>query len=83
MAVAKEHKEFHRLSFDEGWEAIPGYPPGMQHKILSGSLDEVNSRGARTRLMRIPAGVFTTKPFGQGKSVVRKTACKVRPKRLS
>ena len=63
MAVEKEHKEFHRLNFNDGWEAIPGYPSGMQHKILAGHLDEKNKRGSRTRLMRIPAGTFTTKPF--------------------
>src|SRR5215469_13139958 len=63
MAVEKEHKEFFRLNFSEGWEPIPGYPPGMEHKILAGHLDEANKRGARTRLMRIPAGTFTTKPF--------------------
>jgi len=63
MAVEKEHKEFHRLNFGEGWEPIPGYPSGMEHKILAGHLDEANKRGARTRLMRIQAGTFTTKPF--------------------
>ena len=63
MAVEKEHKEFFRLNFSEGWEPIPGYPSGMEHRILAGYLDEANKRGARTRLMRIPAGTFTTKPF--------------------
>jgi hypothetical protein len=63
MAVEKEHKEFFRLNFGEGWEPIPGYPSGMEHKILAGHLDEANKRGARTRLMRIAAGTFTTKPF--------------------
>jgi hypothetical protein len=63
MAVEKEHKEFHRLNFGEGWEPIPGYPSGMEHKILAGHLDEVKKKGSRTRLLRIGPGVFTTKPF--------------------
>ena len=63
MAVEKEHREFHVLDLNEGWEPIPGYPQGMRHKVLSGSLDEANKRGARTRLLNIPAGTFTTKPF--------------------
>ena len=63
MALVKEHKEFHRLDLNDGWEAVPGYPPGIHHKILAGSLDEVGRRGNRTRLLRIAAGVFTTKPF--------------------
>ena len=63
MALAKEHKEFHRLSLQDGWEPVPGYPAGIEHKILAGSLDEANRTGSRTRLLRINAGVFTTKPF--------------------
>lgn len=63
MAVEKEHKEFHKLDLNDGWSPIPGYPDGMRHKILSGALDEANKRGSRTRLLHIPAGVFTTKPF--------------------
>jgi hypothetical protein len=63
MAVGKEHKEFHLLNLTEAWSPIPGYPPGMQHKILAGALDEANKRGARTRLLRIEPGVFTTQPF--------------------
>jgi hypothetical protein len=38
----------------------PGYPKVIQQKILSGMLDEANSRGARTRLLRFTPGVFTT-----------------------
>jgi len=63
MAVQKEHKEFHLLNLNDGWSAIPGYPAGMRHKVLAGSLDEANKRGARTRLLRIEAGSFSTKPF--------------------
>lgn len=63
MAPLKEHKEFHPLDLDEGWEVPPGYPAGIEQKILSGSLDEANKRGSRSRLLRFKPGVYTTKPF--------------------
>jgi hypothetical protein len=63
MAIHKEHKEFHALNMDEGWHTPPGYPAGIQQKILAGSLDEPNRKGNRTRLLRFRPGVYTTKPF--------------------
>lgn len=63
MPVRKEHKEFYKLDLSSGWEVPPGYPPGIEQKILSGSLDEPNKAGSRTRLLRIGAGVYTTEPF--------------------
>ena len=63
MAVNKLHDEFHTLDLDVGWEVPPGYPEGLEQKILSGALDEVNKRGSRTRLLRFKPGVFTTEPF--------------------
>ena len=63
MAVNKEHKEFHALDMSSGWETPPGYPAGIQQKILSGALDEAKKRGSRTRLLRFAPGVYTTKPF--------------------
>lgn len=63
MAVTKKHDEFHAVDMSSGWETPPGYPPGIEQKILSGSLDEVNKRGSRTRLLRFQPGVFTTAPF--------------------
>lgn len=63
MAINKEHDEFHTLDMSEGWEVPEGYPSGIQQKILSGSLDEKNFRGSRTRLLRFEPGVFTTAPF--------------------
>lgn len=63
MALEKEHKEFHAVDLSEGWEVPPGYPEGIQQKILSGRLDEDNKRGSRTRLLRFDPGVYTTKPF--------------------
>jgi hypothetical protein len=63
MAVNKEHKEFHRVDLGSGWETPPGYPAGIQQKILSGALDEKGKRGTRSRLLRLAPGAFTTKPF--------------------
>ena len=63
MAIEKEHKEFFAVDLQDGWVPVPGYPPGIHHKILAGSLDEAGKRGNRTRLLRIGPGVFTTKPF--------------------
>ena len=63
MAVNKEHDEFHALDMDSGWSVPPGYPEGMEHKILSGSLDEEAKRGSRTRLLRFQPGIFSTVPF--------------------
>ena len=63
MAIHKEHKEFHRIDLDHGWEKLPGYPDGIEQQILSGSLDEKNRRGFRTRHLRFAPGVYTTEPF--------------------
>jgi hypothetical protein len=41
----------------------PGYPSGIQQKILSGALDEANGRGSRSRLLKFEPGVYTTAPF--------------------
>lgn len=46
-----------------GWETPPGYPGGIQRKILAGSLDETTKTGNRSRLLRFAPGVYTTKPF--------------------
>ena len=63
MAINKLHDEFHTLDMSVGWEVPAGYPSGIQQKILSGSLDEENRKGSRTRLLRFLPGVYTTKPF--------------------
>ena len=63
MAINKEHKEFHLLDMTQGWACPPGYPKGIEQKILSGALDERAKRGSRTRFLRFQPGVFTTKPF--------------------
>ena len=63
MPVNKQHDEFYAVDLRSGWETPPGYPDGIQQKILSGSLDEENGSGTRTRLLRFAPGVFTTAPF--------------------
>ena len=63
MAVNKQHDEFHAVDLDSGWETPPGYPAGIQQKVLAGALDEEARRGTRTRLLRFEPGVFTTAPF--------------------
>lgn len=63
MPITKEHLEFHVPDMATGWETPPGYPEGIQQKILAGALDEPNRRGHRTRLLRFAPGVYTTAPF--------------------
>ncbi len=63
MPVNKDHREFHPIALDDGFELVPGYPPGFSHKILTGFLDEENKTGGRTRLLRIEAGAYSTEPF--------------------
>ncbi len=63
MAIQKEHKEFHSIDMQIGWETPPGYPEGIQQQILAGFLDEKNKRGYRTRHLRFAPGVFTRAPF--------------------
>jgi hypothetical protein len=63
MPVNKPHLEFHRLDMSAGWETPPGYPPGIEQKILAGTLDETKKTGGRTRLLRFQPGVYTTDPF--------------------
>ncbi len=63
MLFNKPHLEFHALDLGRGWETPPGYPAGMQQKILASDLDEQKKRGSRTRLLRFQPGVYTTDPF--------------------
>ena len=41
----------------------PGYPEGIQQKILAGDLDEDAKAGSRTRLLRFDPSIYTTQPF--------------------
>jgi hypothetical protein len=63
MGYDKGHKEFHTLDMKEGWHTLPGYPSGIQEKIIAGELDEKNKRGNRTRLLKFDPGIYTTAPF--------------------
>lgn len=64
MKISKTHKEFYSIDMNtDGWEVPPGYPQGIEQKILSGHLDEEKKEGFRTRLLRFKPGIFTTKPF--------------------
>lgn len=66
MPVTKIHSEFTALDLGpEGWRIPDGYPEGALagEKILSGSLDEANKQGSRTRILRFEPGFRTTKPF--------------------
>jgi ChrR-like protein with cupin domain len=65
MAINKLHDEFHTLDMQQGWQLPEGYDPasGAQELILSGSLDTDKRKGSRTRLLRLPAGLFTKKAF--------------------
>lgn len=63
MAVNKQHLEFHIPDLSTGWSVPPGYPDGFGQKILVGELDEKNKRGARTRLLRLAPGTYSTEPF--------------------
>ncbi len=64
MAIDKEHKEFYPVDMGtDGWHTPPGYPDGIEQKILAGTLDEDAKVGNRTRLLRFKPGVYTTKPF--------------------
>ena len=63
MAVNKAHDEFHSVDLSSGWEVPPGYPEGIQQKILSGALDEDGKSGNRTRLLRFDPDIYTTQPF--------------------
>ena len=63
MAINKLHKEFHALDMSSGWAVPPGYPEGIQQKILAGDLDEDAKAGSRTRLLRFDPGIYTTQPF--------------------
>ena len=63
MSPNKPHLEFHRVDMQSGWATPPGYPAGIEQKVLAGALDEESKTGNRTRLLRFATGVFTTAPF--------------------
>ena len=40
IKMLKEAISFSKLNINEGWELAPGAGPGIEMKMLSGSLDE-------------------------------------------
>ena len=64
--MLKEHLEFFTPDLSDGWHTPPGYPNGVQEKVLAGALDEERQCGCRTRLLRFAPGAFTTEPFEHG-----------------
>lgn len=63
MSFQKEHREFFTVDLTTGWEVPPGYPQGIEQRILAGQLDEAAQIGNRTRLLRFQPGIYTTAPF--------------------
>ena len=61
--IPKEHREFYELDMSNGWQTPEGYPEGIKQKILSGSLDQKNKTGSRTRVLTIAPGTYTIDPF--------------------
>ena len=61
--MLKEAISFSKLNINEGWELAPGAGPGIEMKMLSGSLDEEKKTGVRTRLIRFLPGAFNTEVF--------------------
>lgn len=58
--TGREHIKFDPVDMIEGWRTPPGFPSGLEAKILSGNFDEANKRGSRTRLMRFQPGACST-----------------------
>lgn len=58
--IDRKHIELGPVDMTRGWETPPGFPPGMQAKILSGDMDEDRKTGSRTRLMRFEPGTAGT-----------------------
>jgi hypothetical protein len=52
--------EFNSFDMAAGWRTPAGFPPGVDEKILGGSLDETARQGVRTRLVRFAPGTSTT-----------------------
>lgn len=61
--TTKKHTEFQTIDLSSGWHSPEGYPAGIQHKVLSGELDEEAMTGSRTRLLRFEPGAYSTAPF--------------------
>ena len=61
--MLKSAFDFSKIDINQGWELAPGAGPGIEMKMLSGSLDEDKKTGVRTRLIRFLPGSFNTEVF--------------------
>ena len=62
--MLKSAFDFSKIDINEGWELAPGAGPGIEMKMLSGSLDEnKNLSIKRPRLIRFLPGSFNTEVF--------------------
>ncbi len=50
--MTRDHREFFQVDLEQGWEAVPGYPPGIWRMSLADNLDVATGRGRSTRLVR-------------------------------
>ena len=49
MGKGKPHIEFMPLDMEDGWEVPPGYPEGMEQKVLTNAMtDAVGPPGSIT-----------------------------------
>jgi ChrR Cupin-like domain len=56
----KTHIEMEKVDLSTGWQALSGFPPGLEVKCLANDLAEVKRTGARSRLVRFAPGAETT-----------------------
>ena len=61
--MLKSAFDLSKIDINEGWELATGAGPGIEMKMLSGSLDENKKTGVRTRLIRFLPGSFNTEVF--------------------
>src|SRR5437588_3620183 len=72
MPMIKPHLEFTRVDMNSGWVTPPGYPAGIQQKLLASDIDESGKMGSRTRLLRFAP--YTTAPFVDDHWIIRDKA---------
>lgn len=59
----RRYLEMQPLDLKSGWEALPGFPDGLEAKVLADDMNELNKTGARTRLVRFAPGTATEVPL--------------------
>lgn len=60
MNRQRVHIEMRAVDTGTGWQALAGFAHGLETKLLSDDLDEIEKTGGRTRLVRFAAGATTT-----------------------